>query len=476
MKNCLKKNFANPSSLYKNAFDSSLIIENARNTISKELNVQSNEIFFTGSASESNNWIIKSVFEKEFPNKKRIASSPIEHPAVIETLEYLRTKGAEIVYLNVDKFGFIDKEDAKQKINNDTMLVCCMIANNEIGTIQDVNYFAEIAHKEKAFFFSDCVQGFGKININLKEFNVDFASFSGHKIGGPKGIGIAYIKSGININPLIHGGHQENGNRAGTESIHNIAGFSKAVEILSKEKQNNSQTEDLRNFLIDEILKLNKEFFSNTPKKQSIPNTASITFSGYLNSVILAMFDFYGISVSAGSACNTQENKPSHVLKSIGLTDEQARNTVRFSLSNNTSFKDIKTVIKKLSNYFDDKSEGILLLSPSEINENIIVDPDIFILDVRFENERKNQAGISGSHEIVFFSFRKFFKLIPKNKKVLVICQAGINSPIVAYYLRKKGIKQVSFLMTGLWGLKKTNPGLLERITGKNITKLVISE
>jgi cysteine desulfurase len=220
MNHVLKYCYGNPSSLYGIARESACILEDARQKVADSIHADSHEIYFTGCATESNNAVLKSVSNHYFPKKKKIISPPIEHPSVINTLEFLKTQGIDVEYCPVDRNGRVLLAELERLIDDDTFLICCMLANNEIGTIQDIPAISKIAHAHNVLLLSNCVQALGKIPIDVHEWAIDYASFSAHKLYGPKGVGAIYVKNGSPLTPFMHGGHQENGMRAGTESLH----------------------------------------------------------------------------------------------------------------------------------------------------------------------------------------------------------------------------------------------------------------
>ncbi len=468
----LKNHFANPSSLYKISHSSAILLDESREAVANAIKASKEEIYFTGSATEANNTIIKSLFELYYPVKNKIISTPIEHPSVRTTLEHFKSKGAEIVYLNVDASGLVNPIELKNKIDDNTLLVSCMFVNNELGTIQAISEISAVCKKSGVPFMVDCVQALGKIPINVKELNIDYASFSAHKIAGPKGIGALYVKSGNNITPLIHGGHQELGLRAGTESIHNIVGFAEAANNLDVILSNNKSLGSLRDYFISEVMKIYPAAIINTNTAVSVPNTLSISFPGINNALLLAALDFRGIAVSAGSACNTQENEPSHVLKSIGLSDEATRQTLRFSFPSDIKFKEIKYAIRALEECLKEKDDTIKMLSPYQFDESMLFHDETFILDVRFYYDRISIKGIPNSHEASFWKIKKYINLIPKDKNIVVICQTGVNSPLIAYYLKKHKFRNLSFIMSGILGWKLAHPELYKKYGGQNIERL----
>jgi cysteine desulfurase len=472
MHRVLKKYYGNPSSLYKAAHFSKAVLEDSRRTCAAAINASDEEIIFTGCASEANNQVLLTLFERCYPEKRTIISSPIEHPSVISTLNHLEKKGAVVRYIPVDATGIIDMEILRSLINNDTLLVCCMLANNETGSVQDIKTVSAIARTHGAFVFSDCVQALGKIPVDVKELDLDYASFSAHKIHGPKGVGALYIKNGSPISPFIHGGHQETGLRAGTEGLHNIAGFAQAVRKLPCLLKNHSKTDGWKKYFIERLKEIKPDIIINTPPVSSLPNTASITFPGIDNAVLIAVFDYYGIAVSAGSACSTPDNKASHVLKAIGLTDEQARTSIRFSLSGSTTKRDINYTLKVIKKYLSGKTPQVGMIAPAFLNESLLFDNSTYILDIRFWYDKVKIKSLPGAHEASFFSFNKYLYCLPRNKNIIVVCQGGFYSPMIAFYCKRKGFKNVGFLMTGMEGWKTAQPELYKKFAGQNIIRL----
>lgn len=466
----LRDCYGNPSSLYKDARDSAAALDDARSALAAAINAAPSEMIFTGSASEALNTVLKTAYEL-FPSKK-ILITPIEHSAVISTVQYLRGKGARIEVCPVDSGGFLRKDQFALMLGTDTSLVCCMFANNEIGAIQDIKALSPVARAAGALMLSDCVQALGKIPVDVRELGVDYAVFSAHKIHGPKGVGALYIKSGCPLVPLIHGGHQESGLRAGTEGIHNIAGFAAACAEVPGLLSAGQKLSAAKTRLETELRRLKPEIKVNSPHENCLPNTLSITIPGVVNSVLMGVLDFYGISVSAGSACNTQENVPSHVLKAIGLTDEEARSTIRLSLPEDITNSGINYVCHVLSDYFGGRCPGVTMFTPAQVGEAALLGGGLFILDVRFESDRRALKGLPGSREIPFFRFISYLGKVPRNKAVLVVCQAGFNAPLVAFYMRNKGFNNVGFLAGGLIGWKLFNPRLYEKHCGRDISGL----
>ncbi|NJO91483.1 MAG: aminotransferase class V-fold PLP-dependent enzyme [Chloroflexia bacterium] len=251
----------------------------------------------------------------------------------------------------MDSFGFISVKEIEKLMDEDTFLICCILANNEIGTIQNIHEVSTLAKQHNVLVMSDCVQAFGKIPINVKEMGVDYATFSAHKLYGPKGVGGLYAKISSPLFPFIHGGHQEEGMRAGTESVHNIAGFGKACNQVNKQISYSNDIKLLKEHFIEQLKIVKPDILVNSPSENCLSNTISVSLPDISSRELMMMLDYYGISVSSGSACSTQLNKPSHVLKAIGLSDKLADETIRISLGKDTKKTDINYVIKIIVKY-----------------------------------------------------------------------------------------------------------------------------
>lgn len=340
----LEKNFGNPSSIYSIGKEAKEVVERSRKTIAECINADPDEIFFTSCGTESDNWAIKSSYYPE----KHIISSKIEHHAVLKPLHSLERQGARISYLSPDKFGIISPDSLEKEISSDTNFVSIMTANNEIGTIQPIEDFAQICKGHKVRFHTDAVQAVGHVKIDVKSLGVDMLSASAHKFNGPKGIGFLYVRKGISLTPFIHGGAQERNRRAGTENVPYIVGMAKALEIASNNiESNGAHLVKLQKKLIDNILKIPESILTGHPSKR-IPGTASFCFKGIEGESLLLNLDFCGIYSSSGSACTSGSLDPSHVLLAIGLPHEIAHGSLRFSLGHDNSIDDVDYIISVL--------------------------------------------------------------------------------------------------------------------------------
>ncbi|MFH0831519.1 MAG: cysteine desulfurase NifS [archaeon] len=336
------EHFGNASSIHKEGQDARRAIEDNRRKIAKFLNANEEEIIFTGSGSESNNTAIKGLALSQLGRqKKHIITSKIEHHAVLEPCEFLKKQGFKVTYLDVDSSGLINLKDLEKAITPSTLLVSIMHANNEIGTVQDIAAIGKICKNKGTLFHTDAVQTLGKIPIDVKKMNIDFLSASAHKIYGPKGVGLLYIRKGIKIEPLLHGGGQEFGLRSSTENVSGIAGFGKAVELCRKNmKSDAGRIGKLRDMLMKEILKIPNTRL-NGHAKQRLYNNTNFSFHGIEGESLVMHLDMQGIAASTGSACSTKSLKPSHVLTAIGLDHVTAHGSLRLSIGRNAAEKDI---------------------------------------------------------------------------------------------------------------------------------------
>ena len=342
----LKEEYGNPSSFYDFAKNSKKAVNGARMTIAKAIHAKENELYFTSCGSEADNWAIRgAAYLGEQTGKKHIISSQFEHHAVLHTLEYLKKYGFEITLLPITTDGFVDVNELKKSIREDTCLVTIMYANNEIGTIQPIKEIGDICNEKNVLFHTDAVQAMGNILINVEENNIDMLSMSGHKIHAPKGVGALYIRSGVNIPNFIFGGAQEFGRRAGTENVASIVGFGKAMEIVQNNlKKNNKYVLSLRNQLIDYLLKEIPKSRLNGDREKRLPGNINISFEGVEGESILLLLQHNDICASTGSACTSGSLDPSHVLLSIGLKHEVAHGSLRLSISEMNTQKEIDKV------------------------------------------------------------------------------------------------------------------------------------
>ncbi len=349
MEDFYKEKFHNPSSFYREAGIVANEIENARENIAKLINCKPDEIFFTGSGTESDNLAIIGTVRKLKDKGNHIITSKIEHPAVLESCKYLEKNGFEVTYLSVDKDGLINLEDLKKAIKPSTLLISIMFANNEIGVIQPIKEIADIAKTNKILFHTDAVQAVGKLKIDVKDLGLDLLSLSSHKIYGVKGIGVLYKRKGLRIEPLIFGGGHENGLRAGTENVAGIIGTGKAAEIAIEEMEAEElRIKPLRAKIIKELFEKIPELILNSSAANCLYNTINISIKHIEGEAILALLDAHGLAFSSGSACSSKSLDPSHVLLAIGLEHAEAHGSLRISLGKYSTEEGVNKLIEVL--------------------------------------------------------------------------------------------------------------------------------
>ncbi|MBE6066877.1 MAG: cysteine desulfurase NifS [Clostridium lundense] len=342
----IKEYFANPSSAYSLSNRAKMIIDESREALANLINAKSSEIYFTSGGTESDNWAIKGVAFANMNKGRHIITSSIEHHAVLNACEYLKKFGFEITYLPVDEYGMVNLQELKNNIRKDTILVSIMIANNEIGTIEPISEIGKVCKEKNIIFHTDAVQAVGNIHLDVENMNIDLLSFASHKIYGPKGIGALYIRKGTKIDNLIHGGEQEKGKRGGTENLASIVGFGKASEIaLNNLNEHRERLTYLRDILINELLQIPGTKLNGAKGEKRLPGSVNITFNDAQAELMLMMMDREGIFVSSGSACQAGAVEPSHVLKAIGLSNKEAKETIRFSLGDKTTKEHVDNVI-----------------------------------------------------------------------------------------------------------------------------------
>lgn len=339
--------FGNPSSFYGISRETKKAIDKAREQIAKALNCLPEEVYFTGGGSEADNWAIKGIASAHRNKGNHIITTKIEHHAVLHTCEYLEKNGFEVTYLDVDEEGFVRLEDLKNAITDKTILVSIMFANNEIGTIEPIKEIGEICREKKIFFHTDAVQAIGNVPVDVKEMNIDMLSLAGHKLYGPKGIGVLYIKKGIKIDNLIHGGAQERNRRAGTENIASIVGLGKAVELATVNlEEHMSKLTALRDKLINGLLEIPYTKLNGPRGDKRLPGNANVCFRFIEGESILLSLDFKGVCASSGSACTSGSLDPSHVLLAIGLPHEIAHGSLRLSMGEGSTEEDVDYVLE----------------------------------------------------------------------------------------------------------------------------------
>jgi cysteine desulfurase len=339
--------FGNPSSIYSLSRETKKAIDKARDRVSKAINADSNEIYFTAGGSEADNWALKGVAFANFNKGNHIITTKIEHHAILHTCEYLEKHGFEVTYLPVDEYGFISLKDLENAITDKTIIVSVMFANNEIGTIEPIKEIGKLCREKKIIFHTDAVQAVGSVPIDVKDMNIDLLSMAAHKIYGPKGTGALYIRKGVKIDNLVHGGGQERARRAGTENIAGIVGLGKAIELATSNLEENSKRlTALRDRLVEGLLKIPYSRLNGPVKENRLPGNSNICFRFIEGEAILLLLDSMGICASSGSACTSGSLDPSHVLLAIGLPHEIAHGSLRLSLGAGNTEEEIDYAIE----------------------------------------------------------------------------------------------------------------------------------
>ncbi len=348
MKPYFSKKFGNASSLHRFGQEAKEALEESRVKVAELIAADNDEIVFTSSGTESDNLAIKGI---AFANKEKgrhIVVSKIEHDAVLEPCKWLEKQGFEITYIPVDKYGLVNPKEVENAIRKDTILVSIMHANNEIGTIEPIEEIGKICREHDVFFHTDAVQTFGKIDVDVKKMNIDLLSASSHKIYGPKGVGMLYVREGVRLEPLLHGGGHESGFRSSTENVACIVGFAAACDISRKEMKKDAKKQtELRDYLIKNVLKIENSHLNGHPRLR-LPNNTNFWFDFIEGESLVTHLDFYGIASSTGSACSSKSLEPSHVLIAIGLKHEQAHGSLRLTLGKYTAKSEIDYVLKVL--------------------------------------------------------------------------------------------------------------------------------
>ncbi|HJK46654.1 MAG TPA: cysteine desulfurase NifS [Methanocorpusculum sp.] len=358
--------FGNPSSVYGIGQENKAAVEEARAKVAAAINAEPNEIYFTAGGTESDNWVLKGVAFANIRKGKHIITTAVEHHAILHAAEWLQSQGFEVTYLPVDQYGMVSPADVEKAIRPDTILISVMYANNEVGTIQPIAEIGAIARAHGIYFHTDAVQAVGHVPIDVKAEHIDMLSLSGHKFYGPKGIGILYIRRGVRIQNLLHGGAQESRHRAGTENVAGIVGLGAAIErSVAAMPEESARLTAMRDHMIRELLKIPASHLNGHPT-QRLPNNVNITFEYIEGEGILLLLNMFGICASTGSACNSASLEPSHVLTAMGVPHEIAHGSVRLTLGERNTEEDVSYVLEKLPEVVR-KLRSMSPLTPEEL-------------------------------------------------------------------------------------------------------------
>lgn len=341
--------YGNPSSLYSIGRSAKRAISEARRRVASLINCSPEEIYFTSCGSESDNTALKGIAYANKEKGNHIITSKIEHPAILNSCKSLENKGFKISYIDVDKDGMLNLEKLESEITDQTTLISIMYANNEIGTIEPVKEIAQIAHSHGIIFHTDAVQAVGNIPIDVRKMNIDMLSLSGHKLYAPKGIGALYVKSGIEFERFMDGGHQEKNKRSGTENVAEIVALGKACQIAEKNiEQYQQKLKNLRDYCLNKIQEKIPDIYINGTMERRLPGNINISFKDLNSGELLLRLDEVGICASGGSACSSKEASPSHVLTAIGLPNELSKGALRLTFGDYNSIEDVDYLVENL--------------------------------------------------------------------------------------------------------------------------------
>ena len=354
----LTSEYGNASSIHSFGRSAAKLVDESRNVIAETINAKSNEIYFTSSGSEANSWALTGIAEANRTKGNHIITSKIEHPSVFEECKHLENNGYEVTYLDVDHNGFVNFVELLRSIKPTTILISIMSANNEIGTIQNIKAIAQTAHEKGIIFHTDAVQLYGNMRLDVEDLGIDAMTISAHKIYGPKGVGALYVSNNIKIDPIIFGGDQERHKRGGTTNTAGIVGFAKAAEVAHRDmKTNNHKLRALSEYFITKLAENVENIIVNANVRQKLAHIVSVCFIGVDSESLLTKLDMNGIAVSTGCACSNNSLSVSHVMKAIGLSNDNAKCTVRFSFGKNNSYEEI------------DKAVSIIASSVAQLRE-----------------------------------------------------------------------------------------------------------
>jgi len=461
MARVLRKSWGNPSSLHTHGRAARGLVNKARDSVAGLLGCPAEKVLFTSGGTEANNAVIKGVFSAA-GGKGHIITSAIEHESVLGACRQVEHLGGEVTYLQAGGDGLIDPSHVEAAIRPDTILVSVMHANNETGAVQPVEEIGRIASGAGVPFHTDAVQSFGKLSAQVERVGCEFLTLSAHKINGPKGVGALYWRGKHDWSPLVFGGDQELGMRAGTEGVHQVVGLGKASELAGRRMSGqNARLSALRQEFIGYLSRLGTDFFINeAPSGKQLPGTLNITFPGREGIRLLAGLDCYEVSVSIGSACTADRIEPSHVLLGMGMDVPNALSTIRLSMGSTTTSKDLRYVAEVMKIILKDDPDGFRYLDPQKLTKERIISDDTFIIDLRLPYERAIASSVPGANEWSHIYFERYFKRIPRDKEVILMCGTGIFSFSAGYRLARAGHKRVRVVYGGYAAWRALYPDL----------------
>ena len=480
MGRCLAWDFGNGSSLHTMGRGARGLIEQARATVARLIGARTDQVVFTSGGTEANNTVIKGVFgafrNGTLPEKRRAAvagpghiiTTLIEHESVLGACAQVKEAGGDVTCLKAGRDGRVDPEAVRAAIRPDTLLISIMHANNETGIVQPIREIAAIAREAGVLFHTDAVQSAGKLPIDVEEIGCDFLSLTAHKINGPKGAGALYCRRPGRITPLVFGGDQERGQRAGTEGTHQIVGLGAACDLaLTRGKAELDRLRELRERLIEGMRTLHPELIVNeAATEHQLPGTVSASFPGRSGLRLLAGLDCYGIGVSIGSACTADRIEPSHVLLGMGIGSEQALSTIRLSMGTTTNRLSVWSLLWVLRDVLRHDPPGFAYLDPEHLDEKRIRSGSTMIVDLRFPHERFLEASIPGADEWTPFAYEHRLAGLPRDKEVVFLCATGVISTGAAYRLARLGHPAARAVFGGYVAWRGRYPDLLGRLRG----------
>ncbi|NTU41491.1 MAG: aminotransferase class V-fold PLP-dependent enzyme [Nitrospirales bacterium] len=438
--------YGNASSTHLLGAKAREVVESAREQVARVVGAFPDEIIFTSGGTEANNTVIRAI--AAINPKGHFITSAIEHDSVIRGFRSLESQGLAVTYLRPDRTGCVQPEQLEGAIRGDTVFASIMHLNNETGTVQPLARMAAVCRERKILFHSDMVQSFGKIRVDVREMPVDYLSFSAHKIYGPKGSGALFVRRGAPFAPLLEGGHQEEERRAGTEAVVNIAGFGRAAQIMEQEAgRHTARLAAMRTALWEGLQGIFPQARVNGDLAEGFPGTLNVLLPGVDNSELLSYLSFHKIALSAGSACTAGSDEPSHVLTALGLTPEEARSSVRISLGRFNRPSDTGRVLGVLRRFAQERESFFEYVFPAQLPPSELGNGGRLLVDIRTAAQRQRFMSIPGTT----LCGRSVAALrgLPKDREILLICEYGYVSNILAPRLRRAGWPAVKGLMGG---------------------------
>jgi cysteine desulfurase len=445
----LRKTNGNASSLHTQGRAARGLVEQTRRSVAALLGCRPERVIFVSGGTEGNNAVIKGIFSHA--GKGHIITSKIEHESVLGACQQVQAMGGRVTYLPAGRDGRIRPEEVRTALCPDTILISIMHANNETGVIQPIKEISAIAREAAIPLHTDAVQTFGKICTNVDELGCEFLTLTAHKICGPKGAGAIYWRGGAKWNPLVYGGDQEQKLRAGTEGIPQLAGLGKAAELAAATMEHEfDRLGGLRAQFVEGLRKLKPDVQINeAPSEHQLPGSVNATFPGVEGIRLLAGLDCYKVSVSIGSACTADRIEPSHVLLGMGVSEADALSTIRFSMGRTTTAADIRYVLAVLRKVLKGDPPGLGYIDPQHMTPERIKSKGTFLIDLRWPHERMLSPTIPGAREWTWIYFERYFKQIPWDKEVILMCTTGIFSYAAGYRLAKAGHPKVRVVYGG---------------------------